>query len=96
MRALVPKPAAPAQTRIEVELPCAPALVAVGCDLAYAGTRILADVMEPSIKERLWHKMRADLAKFLPELIRPLGNNSGPPTKPFSRTDEAGLGSGSV
>jgi hypothetical protein len=28
----------------------------------------LADVMEPSIKERLWHKMRADLARFVPEI----------------------------
>jgi hypothetical protein len=27
----------------------------------------LADVTEPSIKERLWYKMHADLAKFVPE-----------------------------
>jgi hypothetical protein len=27
----------------------------------------LPDLMAPSIKERLWHKMRADLARFVPE-----------------------------
>jgi hypothetical protein len=27
----------------------------------------LAEVMEPSIKEQLWHRMRADLANFVPE-----------------------------
>jgi hypothetical protein len=33
---------------------------------------VLADMMEPSIKEQLWHKMRADLGMFVPETS---GNN---------------------
>jgi hypothetical protein len=28
----------------------------------------MSDIAEPSIKERLWHKMRSDLAKFVPEV----------------------------
>src|SRR6266849_140471 len=32
------------------------------------GRTILADLMMPSIKEHLWHKMRRDLANFVPEI----------------------------
>jgi hypothetical protein len=28
----------------------------------------MSDIMDPSIKERLWHKMRLDLAKYVPEV----------------------------
>jgi hypothetical protein len=27
----------------------------------------MSDIMYPSIKERLWHKMRRDLANYVPE-----------------------------
>jgi hypothetical protein len=43
------------------------ALALAGASTRAKGSPILADVMEPSIKERLWHKMRADLAQFVPE-----------------------------
>jgi hypothetical protein len=29
----------------------------------------MSDILAPSIKERLWHKMRLDLAKYIPEVV---------------------------
>ena len=34
----------------------------------YQGSVAMPDIMLPSLKERLWHKMRGDLATYIPEL----------------------------
>lgn len=37
-------------------------------EVAYSRRRVLSEIVEPSIRERLWHGMRSDLANYFPEV----------------------------
>jgi len=58
-------------TRLSINLP----IMENACRLPYMqqarcnpGSELMAEVLRASIRDQLWHRMRQDLAKFVPEI----------------------------